>query len=251
MDETKLPLLDHLGELRTRLFSVVVAVLIGFVASWAFKEQIFRALLEPAIEALGGEGTRLQAIAPPEIFLTYLKCALLAGFVLSLPVTFWQIWAFVAPGLYDNERRVAIPFVVVSTLLFVGGASFGHIVVFPLIFEFFLTFNNEFVESAWTMREVFAFTTRLFLAFGIGFEMPVVVFFLSITGLVSPRQLLGGFKYAVLVCFAAGAILTPPDVVSQTLLAMPLLALYLLGVGVAWIFGPHRRREAAAAGETS
>ena len=178
MDDTRLPLTAHLAELRGRIAKVLLAWTLGAVASWSWREEIFGQLLAPAVRALGPE-TALQAIAPTEIFFTYLKCALLAGFVLALPVIFWQIWAFVAPGLYDTEKRFAVPFVVASTLLFTGGASFGYIVVFPLIFEFFAGFSSDFVESAWTMREVFALTTRLFLAFGVGFELPLVVFFLA------------------------------------------------------------------------
>jgi sec-independent protein translocase protein TatC len=243
MDETKLPLLEHLAELRTRIGRALLGWLAGFVVMWSFRERVFEFLLAPAIEALGGEGTQLQALAPPEIFFTYLKCALLAGFVVALPVIFWQLWAFVAPGLYDQEKRYAIPFVAVSTALFAGGATFGYVAVFPLVFDFFLGFNNEFVQNAWTMREVFAFTTRLYLAFGTGFEMPVVVFFLALSGLLNARQLLAGFKYAVLVCFVLGAILTPPDVISQTLLAGPLLLLYLLGVAVAFLVNPGTPAE--------
>ncbi len=239
MQDQALPLTAHLAELRSRIFKILVAVLLGTVAAWAFKEEIFGYLLRPATQALGEQGT-LQAIAPTEIFFTYLKSALLAGFVLALPVIFWQIWAFVAPGLYPGERKVAIPFVIASTLLFGGGAVFGYIVVFPLVYEFFAGFSSEFVESAWTMREVFALTTRLFLAFGTGFELPVVVFFLSLAGITTPRQLLGGAKYAVLGSFVLAAVLTPPDVVSQVLLAGPLVLLYLVGVGVAYLFTPKR-----------
>ncbi|HKJ25531.1 MAG TPA: twin-arginine translocase subunit TatC [Myxococcota bacterium] len=238
MDDTKLPLLEHLSELRMRIGRALAGWLAGFLVAWGFRERVFEFLLAPAIDALGGGGTKLQALAPPEIFFTYLKCAMLAGFVLALPVIFWQLWAFVAPGLYDQEKRYAVPFVAVSTTLFAGGATFGYVMVFPLVFQFFLGFNNEFVQNAWTMREVFGFTTRLYLAFGTGFEMPVVVFFLALSGLLNARQLLGGFKYAVLVCFVIGAILTPPDVISQVLLAGPLLVLYLLGVGVAFLVNP-------------
>lgn len=243
MDDTKLPLLEHLTELRTRIARALLAWAAGFALAWNFRERVFEFLLRPAIGALGGEGTQLQALSPPEIFFTYMKCALLAGFVLALPVIFWQVWAFVAPGLYDQEKRYAIPFAAVSTLLFVGGASFGYVAVFPLIFEFFLAFNNEFVQNAWTMREVFGFTTRLYLAFGAGFETPVVVFFVALSGLLTARQLLANFKYAVLACFIVGAILTPPDVLSQVMLAVPLLALYLIGVGAAFLVNPGERAE--------
>jgi len=243
MDDTKLPLLEHLAELRARLARALLAWAAGFALAWSFRERVFEFLLRPAIASLGGEGTQLQALSPPEIFFTYMKCAALAGFLLALPVIFWQLWAFIAPGLYDHEKRYAVPFVLVSTALFVGGATFGYVAVFPLVFEFFLTFNNEFVQNAWTMREVFGFTTRLYLAFGTGFEMPVVVFFLALSGLLTARQLLAGFKYAVLVCFLVGAVLTPPDVISQVMLALPLLALYLVGVAAAFLVNPGRAAE--------
>jgi sec-independent protein translocase protein TatC len=245
MDDTKLPLLEHLAELRTRLVRALLAWGVGFTLAWNFRERVFAFLLRPAIESLGGEGTQLQALSPPEIFFTYMKCAALAGFLVALPVVFWQLWAFIAPGLYDHEKRYAIPFVLVSTSLFLGGATFGHVLVFPLVFDFFQTFNNEFVQNAWTMREVFGFTTRLYLAFGAGFETPVVVFFLALSGLMTARQLLGYFKYAVLICFIVGAVLTPPDVVSQVMLAVPLLGLYLLGVAAAFLVNPGRAPEAS------
>ncbi len=239
MDETRLPLTEHLAELRGRIAKILLAWLAGAVASWSYRDEIFGRLLEPATRALG-EDAALQAIAPTEIFFTYLKCALLAGFVLALPVIFWQIWAFVAPGLYASEKRYLVPFVAASTVLFAGGASFGYFVVFPLIYEFFAGFSSDFVESAWTMREVFALTTRLFLAFGVGFELPLVVFFLAVSGAVQPIALLRGLRYGVVIAVVLGALLTPPDVVSQLLLAGPLTVLYVVGVGVGWIFAPKR-----------
>ena len=157
-----------------------------------------------------------------------------------------QIWAFVSPGLYRREKRMAIPFVLVSTGLFLAGSGFGYVVVFPLLFDFFSGFDSEFVQSAWTMREVFAFTTRLFLAFGIAFELPVVVFFLATAGIVTASQLLRGTPYAVLLIFVTAAALTPPDWISQILLGVPMVGLYLLGVGVAWLFGDRRRRAETA-----
>ena len=242
MDERRLPVTEHLSELRTRLIRSLLACLVGFAACWSFHEEIFGLLMRPAIESLSQcGGTKLQALAPPEIFFTYLKSA----------AVFWQIWAFVAPGLYAKERRFAAPFAVISTLLFVSGALFGYAMVFPLMFDFLRSFENEFVAAAWTMREVFALTTRLFLAFGLAFELPVLVFFLSYSGILTARQLLRGFPYAMLACFVAGAILTPPDWVSQILLALPMSVLYLLGVGVAWVFGGKRARgtsESAVAG---
>jgi sec-independent protein translocase protein TatC len=243
LKDQPLPLTAHLAELRARIFKIVLAWLAGSAAAWSWREQIFGALLAPATRALG-EGAKLQAIAPTEIFFTYLQCALLAGFILALPVFFWQAWAFVAPGLYPKEKKVALPFVLVSTALFLCGAWFGHTVVFPVIFTFFASFSSSFVEAAWTMREVFGFSTRMLLAFGAGFELPVIVFFLALAGIVEPRRMLAGTKYFVLIAFIVGGVLTPPDPLSQSLLAGPLIALYLLGVGAAFLFVPKREPEA-------
>ena len=237
MDETALPITEHLAELRRRLFWVLAAWLLGTILAWNFSEQIFAYLLAPAINALAPEGATLQAIAPTEIFFTYLKCAVLAGFLIALPIIFWNLWAFVAPGLYANEKRVVVPFVTISTFLFVGGAFFGYSIVFPIMFNFFTGFDSEFVHSAWTMREVFSFTTRLFLAFGIAFELPVLVYFLSLSGVLTAKQLFSGTPYAVLGIFVTAAMLTPPDWISQIFLALPMIGLYLLGVLVAWFFG--------------
>ena len=245
MDETRLPLTEHLAELRTRLFRILLAWVIGSAAAWSYAEGIFGLLLAPAIAALGEGERTLQAIAPAEIFFTYLKCALLAGFVFALPVVFWQVWAFVAPGLYDSERNAALPFVIVSTVLFAGGAIFGYTQVFPLMFSFFTAFDSEFVKSAWTMQAVFAMTTRMFLAFGVAFELPVVVVFLTLAGIVDAPTLWRGTPYAVLAVFIVAAILTPPDWVSQVLLAIPMVLLYLLGVGAAFVIGRRSPRSRA------
>jgi len=249
VDDKPLPLTAHLAELRSRIFRIVVAWVAGSALAWSWREEIFAALMAPALDALAelGSGNTLQAIAPTEIFFTYLQCALLAGFALALPVFFWQVWAFVAPGLYPQEKRVALPFVVVSTLLFASGSVFGYAVVFPVVFSFFASFSSDFVQAAWTMREVFGFTTRMILAFGTGFELPVIVFFLALAGVVEPRRLLAGTKYFVLIAFVLGGVLTPPDPLSQSLLAGPLILLYLLGVAAAYLFVPKRGAEPSAA----
>ncbi len=255
MDERALPITDHLRELRNRLAWVIGALVLGTIVSFNFAEQIFGFLLAPATDALGARGSQLQAIAPTEIFFTYIKCALLSGFILTLPVTFYQLWSFVAPGLYDNERKAVLPFVFFSSALFAGGAFFGYSMVFPLVFQFFSSWDNEWVISAWTMKEVFGLTTRLFLAFGVAFELPLFVFFLSITGILSAKQLFKATPYAILMMFILSALLTPPDFVSQLFLAVPMVFLYLAGVGVAWIFDPERRaaqeaKKAKKAGST-
>ncbi len=252
MDDQKLPLTAHLAELRKRLFWILGAWLLATLAAWSFRDAIFGYLLRPATQALqtlGPDAGPLQAIAPTEILFTHIKCALLAGFFLSLPLTFWHVWAFVAPGLYPSEKRAALPFVAISTLLFVGGAAFGHTYVFPVIYRFFAGFSSEYVQAAWTMREVFGMNVQLLLAFGLGFELPVVIYFLALTGIAEPRALLRGTKYGVLVSFVVAAVVTPtPDIVTQLLLAGPLCLLYLVGVGAAYLFAPRRKAAEPAGG---
>jgi sec-independent protein translocase protein TatC len=246
VDDTRLPLTAHLTELRDRIVKVLLAWAVGAVLAYAFAEQIFGFVLHPAIVSLSERGSRLQAIAPTEIFFTYLKSALLAGFVCTLPLIFWQVWSFVSPGLYPGEKKVALPFVLISTVLFLLGATFGHQIMFPVMFDFLANMQNVYVESAWTMREVFSLTTRLFLALGIAFELPVAMFFLSLSGIVTARQLFSGLPYAAVGGFILGAMLSPPDVVSQIFLAVPLVALYLVGVGVAYLVGRRRARRDVA-----
>lgn len=245
------PITDHLAELRRRIFWILLALVVCSIAAFTRAEEIFLFLVEPVVRSTEGTGIQLQAISPTETFFTYLKCALLAGFVLSLPVTFWQVWAFIAPGLYETERRAVIPFVFISSMLFAGGAIFGYSQVFPLVFEFLSSFDDsQLIDQNWTMSAVFSTTSRLFLAFGTAFELPVVVFFLSLTGLVSARQLLSGTPYALLAIFVVAAILTPPDPLSQILLAGPMFVLYIVGVGVAWIFDPARKRRDIQSSQT-
>jgi sec-independent protein translocase protein TatC len=228
VDERALPITEHLAELRRRIGLALAAIVIGACLAYNFSESIFAWLLSPATTALAAKGSKLQAIAPTEIFIAYIKCA--------LPVSFWQLWAFIAPGLYDSEKRAIFPFVLASSVLFVLGALFGHSFVFPVMFQFLNSWDNEWVVSAWTLKEVFGLTTQMILAFGVIFELPIFVLFLSLSGIVTARQLFSGTRYAVVASFVIGAILTPPDVVSQVMMSVPMVILYLLGVAVAWLF---------------
>ncbi len=244
MPDEPAPITEHLGELRNRIFWVLGTLLVFSAIAFSFAEEIFLFLLDPVIEVMQERDSKLQAISPTETFFTYLKAALLAGFMASLPVTFWHLWAFISPGLYAQERRAVIPFVVASSLLFAGGAIFGYTQVFPLVFDFLSGFDTSgLIEQSWTMSLAFSTTARLFLAFGVAFELPVLIFFLAATGIVSARALWSGTPYAVLGIFVTAAVLTPPDFVSQVLLAIPMLLLYLVGVGVAFVFDAERRRE--------
>jgi sec-independent protein translocase protein TatC len=247
MDDKALPLTEHLSELRSRIFKILIVWSIATGLAWTYSEDLFRLLLEPAIVALGPDGGRLQAISPAEIFFTYFRVSMLAGFVFTVPVLFWQIWAFVAPGLYPSERRVALPFVAVASLLFLAGALFAHQLVFPAVFRFFASYRSDFVEPSWTMQEVYSLTTDLLLAFGLCFELPVLIFFLAMSGLVTTKQLFRWTKYAVLVAFVVSGVITPtPDPATQTLLAVPLIGLYVLGIAVAWLLGAREKKPGAS-----
>jgi sec-independent protein translocase protein TatC len=233
-NEEKQPFLSHLEELRKRLISCSVAVGIGFVISYIFSERLFQILIMPLKVSLP-EGDRLIFTNLPEMFFAYLKTAFIAGILLVSPYIFYQLWMFIAPGLYQNEKKYVIPFVLFSTILFVGGGLFGYFIVFPLGFRFFLGFANEYVQALPSVKQYFSFSVKLLFAFGIVFELPVVIFFLSKTGLVTVDFLRQKRKYAILLTFVIAAIITPPDVITQCMMAGPLIILYEIGIIIARI----------------
>jgi sec-independent protein translocase protein TatC len=232
IEEEKQPFLSHLEELRKRLITCAIAVGIGFIISYIFAERLFQLLVRPLTRVMP-EGDRLIFTNLPEMFLTYLKTAFICGILLTAPVIFYQLWLFIAPGLYQHEKKYAIPFVVFSTLLFVGGALFGYFVVFPFGFKFFLGFANEYIQALPSVKQYFSFAIKLLFAFGIVFELPVVAFFLSKMGIITPEFLKKKRKYALLLTFVLAAILTPPDVITQLMMAGPLILLYEIGILVA------------------
>ncbi|HDZ91624.1 MAG: twin-arginine translocase subunit TatC [Deltaproteobacteria bacterium] len=229
IDENKQPFLGHLEELRKRLVACAIAVGVGFAVSYAFSERLFNLLVMP-LKAVMPEGDHLIFTNLPEMFFTYLKVAFLSGVLLMAPFIFYQLWMFVAPGLYRREKRYVIPFVVTSTILFVGGALFGYFVVFPFGFKFFIGFSNEYVKALPSVKQYFSFAIKLLFAFGLVFELPVVIFFLTKMGVVTPELLSRKRKYAILLTFVLAAILTPPDVITQCMMAGPLIVLYEIGV---------------------
>lgn len=231
-DEPKQPFMSHLEELRKRLITCAITVGIGFVISYIFAERLFQILVTPLTRIMP-EGDRLIFTNLPEMFLTYLKTAVICGIMLTAPVLFHQLWMFIAPGLYQHEKKYAIPFVVFSTILFVGGALFGYFIVFPFGFKFFLGFANEYIQALPSVKQYFSFAIKLLFAFGIVFELPVVAFFLSKMGIVTPEFLKKKRKYALLMTFVMAAILTPPDVITQLMMAGPLIILYEIGILVA------------------
>jgi sec-independent protein translocase protein TatC len=222
--------------LRNRLIKCLIAVGIGFIGSYFFKEELFQVLVRPLLRAMGEKGT-LIFTGVPEPFFVYLKVSLVAGIFFSAPVILYEIWAFVAPGLYSQERRHVVPFVFFSSLLFLLGTSFGYYIVCPLGFKFLLGFASYNIQPMLAIKEYFSFSTKLLLAFGFVFELPLFIVFLSKAGIVSPQTLSRQRKYVILLIFATAAILTPPDVVTQFMMAGPLIGLFEIGVILARIFG--------------
>jgi sec-independent protein translocase protein TatC len=187
----------------------------------------------------------------PEAFFTYLKVAFLAGLMLAAPVIIYEFWIFVAPGLYDKEKRLMLPIVFLSTFFFIGGALFGYFLVFPWGFKFFLGFASDTIRPMPSMKEYLGFSAKLLLAFGLVFELPLVITFLARLGVVSVDFLKKNRKYAILLFFVVAAILTPPDVVTQIMMALPLIILYEISIIGARIFGRKKAEEGAATEESA
>ncbi|UCE84535.1 MAG: twin-arginine translocase subunit TatC [Deltaproteobacteria bacterium] len=231
-----MPFTEHLEELRRRLIICFVAVGVGFVICYFFSKQLFEILMRPLLQVMPPEES-LIFTALPEAFFTYLKVALLAGIGLASPVIIYQFWRFIAPGLYHKERRALMPIVLFSTFFFVGGALFGYFVVFPFGFKFFIGFASDNIRAMPSIREYLKFAAKLLFAFGFIFELPLFTFFLARLGLVNAELLRSKQKYAILVIFMLAAILTPPDIVTQVMMAGPLLILYELSIWIAKVFG--------------
>jgi sec-independent protein translocase protein TatC len=231
-----MPLTAHLEELRTRIIRAIVAMAVGGCLCWLAIERLVAFLLAP-LAKLRPDQSLVIGTGLTEAFFTKLKVALIAGLFLASPVIFYQAWKFVAPGLYEKEKRVALPFSIAASLFFVSGAAFCYWLVFPVAFEFFLQeFTSIGVAAQIRISEYLSFASRMLLAFGVTFELPVVTFFLARVGLVTHRTLIEWWRYAIVVIFVVAAVLTPgPDVASQMLMATPLLVLYALSIGVAYM----------------
>ena len=238
-EEDKIPFTSHLEELRSRLIKCFIAVGVGFAVSYGFKEYLFKILVHPLVSVMA-PGDHLIFTGLPEAFFTYLKVAFLAGLMLGSPVILYQFWMFVAPGLYRKERRMLAPVVILSSFFFIAGALFGYFVVFPWGFKFFLGFATETIRPLPSMKEYLSFSAKLLMAFGLVFELPMVLTFLARLGIVSVDFLKRNRKYAVLLFFTGAAILTPPDVVTQIMMALPLMFMYELSIIGARIFGKKK-----------
>jgi sec-independent protein translocase protein TatC len=235
LEDEKAPFTAHLEELRKRLIVCFIAVGIGFGIAYFFKEKLFDILIIPLVQSMG-EGDKLIFTGLAEAFFTYLKVSLLAGIMAAAPIILYEFWMFVAPGLYSKERRLLFPIIFLSSIFFVGGALFGYFIVFPWGFKFLLGFATDYIRPLPSMKEYFSFSAKLLLAFGLVFEMPLVLTSMSRLGLVSVDFLKKNRKYALLLFFAGAAILTPPDVVTQVMMAFPLMLLYEISIIGARIF---------------
>jgi sec-independent protein translocase protein TatC len=235
-EQARMSLIEHLQELRTRLIRAFIAIGIGFIVGYAIADPLFHLLTWPIREVSGGK-VLLIGTGVGEAFYTKIKVALIAGLFIASPAVFYEIWKFIVPGLYETERRLARPFVFFATIFFVLGGYFCWAVVFRVGYAFFLAqYASIGVTPTIRISEYLAFSAKLLLAFALTFEMPIFAFFFTKLGMIDYKIMLGYWRYAVLGIFIVSAALTPPDMVSQFLLAIPLLLLYALSVGVAWMF---------------
>ena len=232
----------HIADLRKRLTISTITVVVMFFACFSFYEPILEWMMAPVKHALP-VGTSMIAVEIQETFFTAMKVAFFAGFIISLPVIFWQLWLFLAPGLYDHEKKLVVPFVFFATLMFLLGASFAYYIVVPVGFDFLIAFGNSVVSVLPSIGKYVGFFTKLLIGFGIAFELPVITFFLAKIGIVNDQMLKDFFRYAVVLIFIISAILTPPDVISQVLMAAPLLILYGVSIYIAKVFNPAQKEE--------
>jgi sec-independent protein translocase protein TatC len=236
-DLPKMSFLDHLEELRKRLIYSIIAIGVAFLGCWGFADKIVAWIQAPLTQFLPPGDQKLAYTHLTEPFIMYMKVALFAGLFVASPVILWQVWRFISPGLYHRERRYAAPFIIFATTFFVLGGYFGYKVILPGACGFFVAAGRQFKQMI-KIDEYFSFASTIILASGATFETPIIIFFLARLGIVTPAFLMQKFKYAVVLSFVIAAIVTPtPDMVNQCFLAVPMIALYLLGIGVAHLFG--------------
>jgi len=239
----KMSFLEHLDELRKRLIYIVYSLIAGCVVAYIFIVKIFDFIMRPLQQMLP-PGSYLQFTNGPEPFMLYVKIGFLAGIFISSPLIIWQVWKFVAPGLYTHEKKFAIPFVFFSTVFFVSGGLFSHFVAFPWTWKFFISFSTDYMKFVPKVDEAFSLYTKMLLGFGIMFEMPTLVFFLARMGVVTAAFLLRYFKYSVLIISIVAAVVSPgTDAMSMIVFAIPMLGLYVVSILIAWIFGRRKPAE--------
>ncbi len=236
--------LDHLEELRSRLVYSIAAVAVGFFACWWKVEVIYEIMQRPIMNALKANGMseKLVYLNPTEPFNLYLKIAALAGLFLTSPFVLYQVWMFISPGLYRNEKRYVVPFMVSTITLFAAGGYFGYKVVYPRALDFLIHFGRQF-QPMITIGEYTSLFLSIILGMGLIFEMPILIFFLALMGIVSAGFMWKNFRYSILVIFIIAAIVTPtPDVLNMCIFAAPMIALYVFSIAIAWAVHPKQRR---------
>jgi len=236
--------LEHLEDLRKRLFYSAIALLIGFFPCWMFREKLFEILSRPVMQYLPA-GTKFSFLTLTAPFMMYLKIAFLASLFFTAPFLFLQVWYFVAPGLYQKEKKYVIPFVIMTTFFFAVGAAFGYFVVFPFACKFFLGIGKDF-QAVLTPDQYLGFSIKVLLGIAATFETPTLVFLLAKMGLITAGWMIRNFKYAVLLVFVIAAVITPtPDAMTQSIVAIPMLALYGLSILIALVVGRGKKRARA------
>jgi sec-independent protein translocase protein TatC len=241
-DLSRMSLLNHLDELRQRIVRSLISVSIGFVVCWVFVERIADFLAAPIYKALP-EGTKLAFLGVTDPFIIYVKVAALAALFLTSPLVLYQVWRFVAPGLYKREKLHALPFIIAGSLFFIGGGAFAYYVAFPFAVDFLLGMGEAF-QPVITVERYFRFLLYVILGLGLMFELPIFIFLLAQMGVVTPGFLIRHFKWAVLLIFVAAAFVTPtPDVINLCIFALPTILLYLLGVGAAALVVRKKKEE--------
>lgn len=240
--------IEHLEELRQRIWVSLLAIIVCSIISFYFRNYILKFMLEPlfrAREVVGVENPRaITYTNPVNPFWIMLKVSVIGGFFLAIPVILWELWAFVSPGLYSKEKKFALPFVLSSTMLFVGGAIFCYWFVFPVVFRYLVIFSQSIVKETGimvqditTVDEYLNLALKLLLAFGLIFELPILTTFLSMAKIINYKKMIRFSRYFIVIAFVVGAILTPPDILSQILMALPLVFLYLISIGLSYLVG--------------
>jgi len=236
--------LEHLEDLRKRIFYSAVFIVVAVIPAWIFSKDLFDILARPVTQFLP-EGERLAYTTLTAPFMLYIKVSFLAAIFFSSPFIFLQLWYFIAPGLYQHEKKYVIPFVLFTSVFFLLGAVFGYFIVFPWACRFFLSMGQDF-QAVITVDKYFSLALRVLLGIALVFELPTLVFFLSRMGLITPRWMIKNFKYAILAVFTIAAIITPtPDMITQSIIAFPMLGLYGLSILIAFIFGKKKRSRSS------
>jgi len=231
----------HIAELRTRLIKIVISFFIAFIVAFVYWKEIFLWIAKPAFEALNySNNSEMIFTNLVEPFVTAIKISLYAAFFITLPITLYQIWKFIAPGLYENEKKLVIPFVLFGTIMFIIGASFAYFIVFPVGFKVMIEFGGSDFVAMLKISEYISVALKIMIGFGLAFELPVFTYFLAKLGLVTDKTLKEFARYAIVIIFIIAAILTPPDLFSQMAMAIPLLFLYGVSILIAKTINPEK-----------